>query len=320
MRLSTKIALASSTLLALGPTAEAGVVAKQTMQSRIGDKSIATSHTWSIDGDKFHLAVAQGSDETQYVFNGKTLYVCGKLDERQMKAFAADPKLLEPFRQGACQVVPSNFMVRFFLSPQLAVESVDASDGLKLTLAVSDYKLTPPEAKGATVAGRECSKVTRSFAITKSGGAAEFGAAAEEALCQVQDVRWRGGIGKEVGKTVLRQPGGGGLMKLLKNDQDQLPGLVLAAQIKQSFKDQGGKKYEASYDLTTTSIKETALDGDLFKLPAGFRLFSPEGLDLAKLGTAKPATAGAAKEDSLLDLFQSAFFCSIAGRLGCFSN
>lgn len=307
-------------LLTFASSSYAGVVAKQAMESKVGGKTVVTRHTWWIDGDKFHLAVNQGAAETKYIFNGKTFYVCGKLDESQMQNVGSDKKLLEPFRQGACQVVPSNFMVRFFLSPQLAVESVDASDGMKLTLAVKDYKLTPPEAKAVSVAGRSCQRSTRSYDVTKTGETAVLGAAAEETLCQANDVKWRGGVGREVAKTVLRQPGGATLTKLLKGDQDMLPGLVLDAQIRQVHKDREGKRHEGSYHLTTTSLIETAVSPDQFKLPDGYRLFSIEGLDLAKLGGPKASPGKAAKEDSVIDMFQSAFFCAIAGRLGCFAN
>ena len=50
---------------------------------------------------------------------------------------------------------------------------------------------------------------------------------------------------------------------------------------------------------------EEALSANQFKLPAGYKLFAPESLDLAKVKSNKPTAAGADKEDSILDLFQS---------------
>lgn len=312
---------------ALATPAHAATIVRQTVEASLDDASVTSAHVWEIDGEKFRLAVEAKSGTTQYIFNGKTFYVCGKLDDEQAKALAArhDAKLVEPYKAGVCQVVPSNFMARFFLSPMASVESVDASDGLKLTLGLKDYSLAAGKA-GDAPKGRSCAGYARGYTVTREGdaavGVAKTQTAVTEEFCHDKALTWRKGLWTEVAKTVLRQPGGGAMMKQLKEDAAALPGLMLSATIAQTTTDGAGKAHKGSFKLRTTAIESGDVPAARFRMPDGYKLFSPESLDLAAMAAAKPKSGEAAvkKEDSLVDMVQSAFFCAIAGRLGCFSN
>lgn len=277
-----------------------------------------SSHEWTLDETegKFVLQVSSGkAGSTRYVFNGKTLYACGELDQSQLdvlkKSLTADGlKLLKKYEGGACQVVPSNFMARFFLSPMATVESVDVTDGLRLTLGVEDYKVEPGDKKS-------CFK--RSYTVTRSAdGQATSPASVAESFCQ-QGIPWRKNLWMEVAKSVLRQPKGKDLMQQLKKDQGELGGFTIEAE-----GTQGGKGKEAvRFALKTDKVAEAKVDPGAFQTPPGYSVFSPENLELLAAANAKAdkASGPAAKgEGTVLEFMQSAVFCAIAGKLGCFGN
>lgn len=302
--------------------AQAGIVIKQTVAVKLDKSAYTEEHLWSLDNGKFQLAMTKPVGTTRYIFNGRTFYVCGKLDEVQLKAAVSDTKFIDAYKNGACQVLPSNFMARFFLSPLAAVESVDASDGMRLTLNIKDYKLD--RIKGASkMAGRACEHIKRSYTVTKSGDAgmpsgSAFATMATDALCVDSSLAWRSGLWKEVQKSVLRQPGGAALMKQLKGDLTSLNGMPLGGEMTQTMKDKSGHEAKGSYKLTTVSVSDETVPASRFKTPDGYKLFSPEGLELTKIASpanvTKPHT-----EATALDMVQSVIFCAIAGTLGCFA-
>ena len=318
------LVITAAALLSSAPAARAGTVVTQSIEADFGKGPERSTHVWSVDGPKFHLQIDGDHGTTQYIFNGKTLYACGKLDEKQVDALYKDlgpaaRKALDSYKEGACQVVPSNFMARFFLSPMASVESVDASDGLRVTLGVKDYKL---EAQKPTrqVQGKDCEAFKRTYSVTRHGDdpkAAEASTVVEEEFCQSPAISWRAGLWQEVAKAILRQPTGTPLIAELKKDHAALSGFVLEASAKQSG---GGKS--GSFQLKTTSIKDEEFAPKLFQTPKGFEVFSPENLELlAEADTKAKAEPGVKKDDATMaDFMRSAFFCAIAGQLGCFSK
>lgn len=287
-----------------------------------GGKVQKSKHQWTVDSGKFVLSISGDSGATKYVFNGKTLYACGELDPKQTAALKKNlskegQKQLEKYASGACQVVPSNFMARFFLSPMASVESVDVADGLKLTMVVSDYKL---DAKGGAkkLAGRDCAGFERNYTLTRTGdsaGGATAPAAVSEKFCQTS-IEWRKNLWSEVVKTVLRQAKGKDLMQQLKKDQSSLAGFTLDAEGRQEV---GGKV--TTFKLKTASVVEAEVGPTTFQTPPGYQMFSPENLELiAQASSSKEDPKKKEEEGSLLDFMNSAVFCAIAGRLGCFAK
>ncbi len=307
------------------PAARAGTVITQSIETDFGKGPERSIHVWSVDGPKFHLQIDGDRGTTQYIFNGKTLYACGKLDAKQVDALYRDlspsaRKALDSYKEGACQVVPSNFMARFFLSPMASVESVDASDGLRVTLGVKDYKLEMQK-PARQVQGKDCEAFRRSYSVTRHGDdpkGAEASTAVQEEFCQSPAITWRAGLWQEVAKAILRQPKGAALLIELKQDHEALSGFVLEASIKQSGA--GGKT--GSFLLKTTSIKDEEFAPKLFQTPKDFEVFSPENLELlAEVDAKAKAEPGVKKDDATMaDFMRSAFFCAIAGQLGCFSK
>lgn len=317
-----------------GTAAEAGVLVMQTIEATasgsapdVKSSSYRSVHTWRIDPPRFNLTVRSGKDETRYIYNSRTLYVCGQLDEAQLKvlakATAGQTSSFDRYRKGVCQVVPSNFLVRFFLSPMLAVESVEAADGLNLTLSLRDYTLKA--GKASTSGGRPCSGYSRHFVMDKASslpGGKSRTSDLDETSCMSEDIAWRPGLWPEVAKVVMRQPGGRNLLQQLKQDDAGIPGLQLQGSVRHVRVSGNGKKSTAALTLTTTKVSEEEFAKSLFLPPVGYQLFSPETLDLAAIqgsGDKASATAEASgkKGDELIDMVRSAFFCALAGPLGC---
>ncbi len=307
--------------------ASAGYVITQTVVAGAeGDNAPTESaHVWTLDEGKFVLSITGDAGTTKYVFNGKTLYACGELDPKQTDALkksltAEGKKQLDSYKTGACQVVPSNFMARFFLSPMSSVESVDVTDGLRLTMGVEGYKV---EAKGGTkkLQQRECESYQRSYTVTRSGDSTLKTTAptvVSEKFCQAP-ISWRKNLWSEVAKTVLRQPKGKDLMQQLKKDQGELDGFTLEAEGSQGADESSGRVH---FKLKTVSVVEAEVSPKTFQTPAGYAIFSPENLELLAAANANASKSpGPKKEEaSVLEFMQSAVFCAIAGKLGCIGN
>jgi hypothetical protein len=299
----------------------AGTIVEQSVQTQLGNESADSKYSWSIEGDQFNLKIVSADRETVYLFNGKNLYVCSKLDTKQLalldKNKVKRPELVEKLKKGACQVAQSNFMARFFLAPMSAVESIDQSDGLLVTLSVNDYDVKTSKA-AATHAGQGCKNRTRSFAIVKKKDGDEIVTKVDEEFCE-GDQTWRKGLYTEVVKSVMRQPGGKSLIKTLKQDYEGMPGLPLSNSSTFTISD-GKSTLKGKVKLTTKSVKTAAIDKRLFKTPEGYSVFSPESIELADNSKASPSGAAAAKKDDDVGGFiQSLVFCAIAGALGCFN-
>ena len=315
---------------------QATVVTQSAETSRDG-KVQRSNHAWTLDDDgRFTLTVTSGSAETRYVFNGRTFYVCARLTEADVQAWAkttlASKSALDRLRLGACEVVPSNFLVRFFLSPITAVQSVDGTDGLRLTLALTDHKITRRPGSGEAVAGQTCQNGQRRYLLTKSDatgkGAQRQVARLDEGFCQAAHLPWRRGLWNEVAKTVLRQPKGAALLAALRSDAADLAGLPLTAETRQDTHSDSGPVAHLAYRLKTMSIKRLETPDQAYRIPEGFTIFSPEETLAKAAGAAATATAAAngpkptpnstPAATPLLDQVEAlpaAFFCALAGSV-----
>lgn len=324
MGLQTRL-LIISLLLFISKPLFAGQVVEQTVKVSLNGATHTAVHTWSIEAEKFDLEVKANGSDRRFIFNGRVMYACGKLDAGQLKALGdinvKDAKALSKFQSGVCQEVPSNFLVRFFLSPVSAIETIDLTDGLKLTIEIDDFQLNPAKSKkigSATVSG-----FNRSFTMKKSGTDGKATQTIKENFFTSGSLEARQNLWKELSKNLMRQPNGIDLLKQLKKDRELVKGLILESNTEFSTELAGGGKNLGTIEVTTTKSYSAAVSSIKFKIPNSYEVFSPESLKLlAEVSTPAAGSAGKPKvEDTeLLDKFQSVFFCAIAGALGCFTK
>ena len=307
--------------IALGAT-----VIEQIVDVSTDQKKAQSLQRWSIGDNKFVLQVKASSiasakeEETRYIFNGRNFYACGKLNQAQIAATKgiSDPQIFASYREGTCLVVPTNFMVRFFLSPIPSVTSVDRSDGMQLTLALKNYELHPL-AKQQTIFGHSCNVSSRRFAIIKSANKSSAASTTvTEEFCQDDTLNWRLGIWAEVAKAVMRQPHGSEILKTLKSDVQGVKGLVLSSDSQQITVDLSGTSHTHQVVVKTTSIQDATLTPHFFKLPDGYKIFSDDSALLA--ATRKETTTSptpAADSQNLINLMSSVIFCALSGPLAC---
>ncbi len=302
-----------------------GLQIKQVIKSNFGGKEVVSANEWLIQGDKFRLTVANATNTTQYLFTGTLFYICGKLNSQQLKQIEAksvSPQILEGLKRGTCQEVPSNFMVRFFLSPITSIESVDLTDGLKLTLGLAAFQIQKGK-EGAPVpgkvAGLACNPMKRTYHIQKGRADGEKSVVqstikAHEDVCVAPVVTWRGGLWREVMKAVLRQPGGATLLAPLRKDYGEVLGLALKGQIDQVVLTTGKPEQKMLLTLNTTSQKSMEIGPEIFRLPAGYYLFNPENVGASSGASVAKAAPGQKPQDqkSFVDFLHSAVFCGLA--------
>lgn len=313
--------------------AHAGYVVEQSVKVSLGGGSHVSRHLWSIDGDKFDLLVTTPTtgtevNERQFIFNGRIMYLCGKLDPNQLKIIGdlnvSDPAVLKKFQTGVCQEVPSNFLVRFFMSPVSAIESIDLSDGMKLTLEIEGFELTPTQAK--KIAGQSAQGYSRNFSMQKSGEGGKTTQTIKESFFSGGGASVRNATWSELSKTLMRQPRGMQLLKHLRQDKDLVQGLILESESLFESELPGGSKIVGTISAATTRFESTDLKSRKFRIPDNYAVFSRENLQtIAAASAKKPVETNAetknAKDDiNLLDKVQSVFFCAISGALACFSR
>ncbi|MBM4253331.1 MAG: hypothetical protein FJ146_15280 [Deltaproteobacteria bacterium] len=329
---SSSDALARCTLMSLAilfssgfaaPQVFAGTVVEQEVDVTVNQKTAHSTQKWALSDGKFQLIVNTQGDETRYLFNGRTFYACGKLNAAQLAASKSikDPSVFAAYQNGTCLVVPTNFMVRFFLSPIPSVTSVDRSDGLKLTLSMKDYELAP-STQTTTFGDRSCTQAKRKFAIFKSSGKDRTASTGiDEQFCIDTTLPWRQSLWSEVTKAVLRQPQGTAMLAALRRDEQGIKGMVMAADSKQTTTDLQGRSYTHRIVVKTIAVKSAALAAADFNIPSGYKLFSDDGLLLAAARDSKDGAgapeATAAPDQNVLDMMSSLIFCALSGPLAC---
>ncbi len=314
------LALCSSTWCFAGQTIE------QTVKVNINDSAHTSTHSWYIDNDKFELTVTSRNSERKFIFNGRVMYVCGRLDASQQNIMsslnATEQALFKKYQNGVCQEVPSNFLVRFFLSPVAAIETIDLSDGLKLTLEVENFKLS--ETQNKKIADQDTKGFSRSYTLKRTGNLGKTVHSFQESFFNSTQFKPRQNLWNEISKNLLRQPKGRDLMKEMKKDRDQVTGLILESETIIEATLANGGKSSGTISLTTTKIGTSVNPTAKFKIPQNYELFNPDTVKLASNPTEnKPDEKGSKKPDediNLMDKVQSAFFCAIAGAIACFSK
>ncbi len=313
MTLNSKY-LAFAVLAVTWPALGAQVI-KQEVQATVQGKKQVSTHTWTVDQGKFRLVVGSGDGEAIFLFNGKNFYACSKARPETISSFEklgqANPEAIKILKNGACQAVPANFMVRFFLSPLAAAESVDATDGLKLTLALSDYQRSDPKPTSSP----DCQQIARNYKISKSF---DIGTKSivdvKESLCLLPDLPWRDQLWQEVAKATIRQPRGAELMRGLKADQTNHKGFALHGKVTQTVNTEKGEKLTLVYDVSLKEHKTNAVSDRTFQIPEGYTVISPEQLTKTLVVTDKKedAVRSDSKKGSIVEAIKSTFFCAIA--------
>ena len=326
LRQDSKKWLALGFILSSSTSAFAGQTIEQSVKVSINDTAHTSTHSWYIDNDKFELTVNAHNAERRFIFNGKVMYVCGRLDASQQNIMTnlniSEQALFKKYQNGVCQEVPSNFLVRFFLSPVAAIETIDLSDGLKLTLEIENFKLSETQTK--KIAGIDTKGFSRSYTLKRTGSLGKTVHSFQESFFNSTQFKPRQNLWNEISKKLMRQPKGRELMKELKKDRDQVTGLILESEtIIEATLANGGR---SSGTISVTTLKSGTSESPTprFKIPQNYELFSAESLKLvAKATEKKPESPTAKKSDediNLMDKVQSAFFCAIAGAFACFSK
>ncbi len=328
-------------ILALCPFISAGRVTAMTRieQSvelrRAGALPQTASHIWHLDGGKFHLRVTtEHSGEAQFVFNGKTFWVCRKLTNEQVKALVSVSPLVakdaEKLLGGVCQAAPGNFIARFLLSPVAAVEGTDRSDGLELSLSVPKLDITAKNAPQNSSAEFPCVTAERILEVRKessskakkTSGTDDLQYFVDETICQSTALEWSSLYSKEVQRFALQQMRASHL----------LPALKKAAEVKFIVSSEGEVKVrensanvQMTRKLTTQKITQLEkAEKDLFAIPKGWVVFDPRDA-LVQAAAAKADTKTAAKNSaaeapadaSALDTLRGMFFSVLSyGTVG----
>jgi hypothetical protein len=304
----------------------AGQTIEQSVKVNINDTAHTSIHNWYIENEKFELTVNAHNAERRFIFNGKVMYVCGRLDVSQQNIMnnlnLTEQALFKKYKDGVCQEVPSNFLVRFFLSPVAAIETIDLSDGLKLTLEIENFKLSETQKK--KIADMETKGFSRSYTLKRTGSLGKTVHSFQESFFNSIEFKPRQNLWNEIAKNLMRQPKGRELMKELKKDRDQVPGLILESEtIIEATLANGGK---SSGTISVITLKSGTSESPVarFKIPQNYELFSAESLKLvAKSAEKKQDDTSEKKSDeavNLMDKVQSTFFCAIAGAFACFSK
>jgi hypothetical protein len=206
-------------------------------------------------------------------------------------------------------------MVRFFLSPLAAAESVDATDGLKLTLALSDYTKTTSHARQA--APQPCQATERTYTVSKAfEDGSKSDVAVKEDLCLDAGISWRDSLWQEVAKATIRQPRGASLMRSLKSDYNEHRGLPIQGRVTQSVTTEKGEKLLLTYNVTTKESKTATMSANAFLIPDGYTVISPEQLTksiVAESATQNPKVGQSPNtKGAIVDAIKATFFCAIA--------
>jgi hypothetical protein len=303
---------------------------------RAGAMPQTASHIWHLDAGKFHLRVTtELSGEAQFVFNGKTFWVCRKLTNEQVKALVKVSPLVakdaDKLLAGVCQAAPGNFMARFLLSPVAAVEGTDRSDGLELSLSVPKFEVTVKNVAPGGSAGHPCALAERSLEVRKessknakkTSGPDELQYSVRETICQSTTLEWSNLYSKEVQRFALQQMRASHL----------LPALKKAAEMKFIVSSEGEVKLrenavqvQMTRTLTTQKIAQLdRVEKELFAIPKGWVVFDPrdalvQAAAVAKSDTkvdAKGASADAPADSSALDTLRGMFFSVLSyGTVG----
>lgn len=258
--------------------------------------------TWKI-GDKgeFRLDVAREKGDVKiFLFNGRVFYGCGKLDKGQLdlvkKLELKDKSIAASLEKGVCQEMAADFGVKFFLSPHDAIAQAEISEGFAVATSVEEPTV---ELTGTvdSVAGTKCVNFTRSFTLGDRNNP-KLERTLNEKACNAATVKWRMVMVKELGKTLIRQPGGTPIYKAMSADLKKMAGLTLSSAAQIAGKDDAGKAYSRTVAVTTSSLKDTGFGLGEFQAPAGYTMLDAQSLALSGKGKSEPGLAKLDKSEN----------------------
>lgn len=259
--------------------AAAGYNVQQTVLFGGAAKSEAILN-WRVTEKEFRLDVTRGNDTRNFVFNGRTFYVCGKLGAAQLgvlkKLAIDDKKLMDSLSQGACQELSADFAARFFMSPYEAVGDVDLAGGFGATLEIGEPQIDLTGSAG-NVGGTKCVEVKRAFSIKDKNDAKAERKLAETA-CNAPSIKWRQAMSREIGMAMIRQPGGQASFKAMNADMKKMAGMSLKVTGTVTGTSSAGKPINRSYDVSSSKAGVTDVSDADLAMPKGFEIIDPKNL------------------------------------------
>jgi hypothetical protein len=246
---------------------------------------------WRVTEKAFRVDVTRGNDTRNFVFNGKTFYVCGKLATAQLdflkKAQIDDQKLMDSLKVGACQELGTDFAARFFLSPYEAIGDLDLAGGFGSSVEASEPAI---ELTGSaeTVDNSKCVDVKRSFTL-KDKSDAKVNKQLTETSCNAPTIKWRQGFAREVGMTVMRQPGGQVTFKAMNADMKKLAGMALKASGTVKGTGAGGKVVNLTFEVSSSKAGPADVTDNELSMPKGFEIIDPKNLEALAAKAKLPA-------------------------------
>lgn len=305
MRLSTlALALAAASWIP-GNVASAavGYFVQQTVLYTGGAKSEAILN-WRVTDKQFRVDVTRGNDTRNFVFNGRTFYVCGKLSANQLgvlkKLALDDKKLLDSLSAGACQELSTDFTARFFMAPYEAIGDLDLAGGYGSSLEIgeSQVELT---GKADTVQNTKCVEMKRSL-VLKNKDNAKAEKKIGETACATPQIKWRQTMSREIGMALIRQPGGQKSFQAMNVDLKKFPGMPLKMSGQTTGTTSDGKAINRNYDVSTSRSGVGEVSESDAAMPKGFEIIDPKNLEALVAKSKVPAGKGgksSAAEDVL---------------------
>ncbi len=301
MRLLTLVLAAAAWTFGNPVLAAAGYNVQQTVLYGGSMKSEAVL-SWRVTEREFRLDVTRGSDTRNFVFNGRTFYVCGKLGQAQLallKKLALDDKdLMSSLAKGACQELATDFSARFFLSPYEAVGDVDMSGGFGSTLDIGEPQINLT-GSAQSVGGAKCVDVKRSYTV-KIKGNAKAERILNESACNAPSIKWRQTMSREIGMTMMRQAGGQPNFKAMNADLKKNAGMSLKTSGKVTGTAADGKPINRTFEVSSSKAGAGDVAETEVAMPKGFEIIDPKNLAglaaKAKIPAAKGGKAPGAED------------------------
>ena len=252
-------------------------------------------YSWRFSEPQFRLDVKCVDEQRSFVFNGRVLYVCGRLGKPQLDFVrslkVSDPKLTADLAKGVCQEASTDFAVKFYLSPYAAVTAASATGGPTVGFDIQqhDAALT---GSVETVQKTKCVDFTRSYKLVARDASRAGDESVNESVCNATSVRWRGNFARELGMRLMRQPGGRRSFQTLTADLRAMAGMPLTVSGKTSGRGLDRKDFGRAYEVSTVAVRDDSPAPAALGLPEGYRI-----IDLTTLAGVAQAVARLSSHD-----------------------
>lgn len=260
-----RIVLGFFILVALTETALGQHFVQQQVDAKVNGVAKRLELAWSIGNRGFKLDTSLAGKKQVYIFNGRVFYICGQLAAADIaflkSAKFSDAKVLAALSKGACQEAPLDFVVKFFLSPYLALLDESASDGLKTNLVIKSLS-TSLDGRVAKQVGTKCVGMKSEFQIEEKVAAQTTPFEAVE--CHAPSVKWRQALAMELRKKLMMQPNGRLYQKEIQSDAKSRKGMMLSGKI------EFGSRVEAT--IKTSLVEKRTIKAVELKTPPGYQV------------------------------------------------